>query len=277
MISIAVRTCMFFVLLVYAAFCFQIQGFVFVHKLCPSRVPRSIIAKLRQPVLKSMDSFIVDKLDSIKSTYEALNERLGDVNIMQDRQHILLLSRRRASIQPTVEAYEQWCEYERERLSLVEMDQETGLVDSKDSASDEQDLRDMIRSELRDIAVKQTKLEKDITLLLLPQDPNDDRNVMLEVRAGTGGDEASIFAGELVGVYKKYCEQLGWRTTLVSEHAGEMGGFKSCCLQITGDFVYSKLKYEVTALVHSTLSLMVSMWYSMFVQVVMRFTILLFY
>jgi len=106
------------------------------------------------------------------------------------------------------------------------------------------DIKEMVRLEQKDIIVKQEQLEKDITLMLLPRDPNDDRNVMLEVRAGTGGDEASIFAGDLVGAYKKYAENNGWKVSPVSETEGEFGGYKTCIIQITGDFVYSKLKYE---------------------------------
>ena len=80
--------------------------------------------------------------------------------------------------------------------------------------------------------------------MLLPKDPNDDRNVMLEVRAGTGGDEASIFAGDLVNIYKKYAETIGWKVSTVEETRGTDGGYKTCVMQITGSFVYSKLKYE---------------------------------
>ena len=80
--------------------------------------------------------------------------------------------------------------------------------------------------------------------MLLPKDPNDDRNVLLEIRSGTGGDEASIFAGDLVNIYKKYCEFEGWQCSSVSESEGEMGGYKTCVLQITDNYVYSKLKYE---------------------------------
>ena len=122
-----------------------------------------------------------------------------------------------------------------------------------------------MRQEQKDIVIKQEQLEKDITLMLLPRDPNDDRNVMLEVRAGTtttttnnttttnttttttlgtGGDEASIFAGDLVVAYKKYAEVNGWKVSPVSDTEGEFGGYKTCIIQITGDFVYSKLKYE---------------------------------
>jgi len=183
----------------------------------------------------ALDAFLTQKLDSIKRTFDALTERLADPDVGNDRKQMLMLSRERASIEKTVESYDTWRSLESERLGLVEMEQ-AGDADA--------DLKEMCRMEQREIAVKQEGLEKDITLMLIPRDPNDDRNVMLEIRAGTGGDEASIFAGELVGIYRKYAEASGWKVTPVSETAAEMGGVKTCVMQITGEFVYSKLKYE---------------------------------
>eukprot|EP01039_Chlorochromonas_danica_P005616 gene5614-6185_t len=183
-----------------------------------------------------MDEFLQHKLDGIKRTFDALTERLADPDVSNDRKQMLSLSRERASIEETVQAYDQWREYEKERLSLVELDQ---LGEEEDP-----DLKEMIRNDIKDLTIKQDEVEKAITVMLLPRDPNDDRNVMLEVRAGTGGDEASIWAGELLTVYRKYAEMQGWKVSVVSETEGEMGGFKTCVLQITGSFVYSKLKYE---------------------------------
>jgi len=185
--------------------------------------------------LWALDEFLLQKLESIKRTFDALTERLADPDVGNDRKQMLSISRERASIEPTVESFDMWVALEKERLGLVEMEQ-SGDADA--------DLKEMCRVEQRDIAVKQEELEKQITLMLLPRDPNDDRNVMLEIRAGTGGDEASIFAGELVSIYRKYAEGEGWKVSPVSETEGEMGGIKTCVLQVTGSFVYSKLKYE---------------------------------
>jgi len=183
----------------------------------------------------ALDAFLVQKLDSIRRTFNALTERLADPDVGNDRKQMLTISRERAAIEKTVESYELWTTLENERTGLVEMEQ-AGDADA--------DLKELCRSEQRAIVEKQLVLEQDITLMLLPQDPNDDRNVMLEIRAGTGGDEASIFAGELVGIYRRYAESSGWKVSPVSETAGEMGGVKTCVLQITGNYVYSKLKYE---------------------------------
>jgi peptide chain release factor 1 len=183
----------------------------------------------------AMDQFITEKLNSIKRTYDALTERLSDPDLSSDRKQLLTISRERSSIEPTVQSYNSWAALENERLSLVELDQDSGS---------DPEIRDMARGEIRDIVSKQKVLEDSITLMLLPKDPNDDRNVLLEIRSGTGGDEASIFAGDLVNIYKKYCESEGWQCSSVSESEAEMGGYKTCVLQITGNYVYSKLKYE---------------------------------
>jgi peptide chain release factor 1 len=147
---------------------------------------------------------------------------------------MLDISRERSSIEDTVTSYNEWLLLNNERISLIDMEQN----------ENDNDIKDMIRQEYKDIILKQEQLENEITLMLLPKDPNDDRNVMLEVRAGTGGDEASIFAGDLVNAYKKYAESNGWKVSPVSETDGEFGGYKTCIIQITGSYVYSKLKYE---------------------------------
>jgi len=199
----------------------------------PAKHPQNLRTQAGMKMV--LDDFLVQKLDSIKRTFDALTERLADPDVGNDRKLMLTTSRERASIENTVESYGLWTSLEQERLGLVDMEQ-SGDADA--------DLKEMCRIEQREIAEKQAKLEEDITLMLLPRDPNDDRNVMLEIRAGTGGDEASIFAGELVNIYRKYGEASGWKVSPVSETPGEMGGIKTCVLQITGDYVYSKLKYE---------------------------------
>jgi len=184
----------------------------------------------------AMDDFLTRKLDGIKRTFDALTERLADPDVANDRKQMLVLSRERAGIEKTVAAYAEWCDLEAERKGLVEMDQ-SGELDAE--------MREMVRGEQRELEGRMEGLEKAITMMLLPSDPNDDRNVMLEVRAGTGGDEASLWAGDLVTVYSKYAENEGWKVEHISETEGEVGGYKTCVLQITGSYVYSKLKYEV--------------------------------
>ena len=200
----------------------------------PPRIARTCNRK-PSSINMVLDSFLRQKLESIKRTFDALTERLADPDVANDRKQMLTLSRERASIEDTVEAFETWKLYELERLNLIEMEQ---------AGDSDLELKEMVRAEQKELLQKQEDLEKKITVMLLPRDPNDDRNVMLEVRAGTGGDEASIFAGDLINVYKKYAETQGWKVSPVADTEGEMGGYKTCVLQITGEFVYSKLKYE---------------------------------
>jgi peptide chain release factor 1 len=183
----------------------------------------------------AMDDFMIKKLEGIRRTFDGLTERLADPDMANDRKAMLSASRERASMEPTVEAFMEWTEMEAERRDLVELDQDDGT---------DGEMREMCRAEIKELEAQQGIREELIKVLLLPRDPNDDRNVMLEVRAGTGGDEAGIFAGELVGIYKKYAETIGWKVSTMEEQEADMGGVKTCILQITGDYVYSKLKYE---------------------------------
>lgn len=178
---------------------------------------------------------MISKLDSLKMAYDTIGERLANPALAGDRQALLAMSREQAGLEDAVAAYSQWKSLDAERLSLIEME---------NALADDLTMREMIRNELKEIARKLLLVEASISTLLLPRDPNDSRNVMLEVRAGTGGDEAGIWAGDLVGAYRKYCELMGWKCLVVSESPAEAGGFKTCVLQITGKFVYSKLKYE---------------------------------
>jgi peptide chain release factor 1 len=183
-----------------------------------------------------MDDFVLRKLDSIRRTFDIITERLADPDVGNDRKLLLSLSRERASLEKTVEAYKDWRKLQEERQSLEDMEI-SGQVEA--------DMKDVVKDELRMLTTKQAEIEDAITIMLLPQDPNDDRNVMLEIRAASGGDEAGIFAGDLMNVYRKYCEREGWKVSIISSSLGDAGGFKVVVLQITGDHVYSKLKYEV--------------------------------
>eukprot|EP00804_Cyclotella_cryptica_P014719 CCRYP_019945-RB/>CCRYP_019945-RB protein AED:0.04 eAED:0.04 QI:544/1/1/1/1/1/2/105/330 len=111
-------------------------------------------------------------------------------------------------------------------------------------AGDDVEMREMARSEIKDIQEKMEELERQIKILLLPKDPNDDRNCMLEIRAGTGGSEANIFAGDLLDVYRKYMASEGWQVSMMDSSPGDDGGYKNVVLEVRGDSVYSKLKWE---------------------------------
>jgi peptide chain release factor 1 len=145
------------------------------------------------------------------------------------------IGKARAALEEVVETFEIWKKTQDE---LVEAKQ---LV--KDSGND-LELQEMATIEAGELEAKSDELEQKLKVLLLPKDPNDERNIMLEIRAGTGGDEAGIWAGDLVRMYSRYAETQNWKVFLVSESLAEMGGFKEAVLEIKGDRVYSQLKFE---------------------------------
>jgi peptide chain release factor 1 len=183
----------------------------------------------------AMDRFILEKMDHLQRNFDALTERINDPDVAGDRKQLLQVSKERSMLEPSVIAYREWRDLEAEKLSLAELSIQ----------EDEPELKEIIRTDLKELSSKQLELEESISVMLLPKDPNDDRNVMLEVRSGAGGDEACIWAGDLVSIYRKYCELLGWKVSIISESHGECGGYKTCILQVTGDHVYSKMKFEV--------------------------------
>ncbi|NJM75498.1 MAG: peptide chain release factor 1 [Acaryochloridaceae cyanobacterium RU_4_10] len=181
------------------------------------------------------EAYLLAKLKSVEQTFHELTRRLGDPEVAVDAGEIQRIAKARASLEETVNTFDAW------------KTTQTDLADAqqilRESASDPE-LREMAALEVSDLTERLEGLEIRLKVLLLPRDPNDDKNIMLEIRAGTGGDEASIWAGDLVRMYSKYSERLGWRVKLLSESLGEMGGFKEAILEIQGDQVYSKLKYE---------------------------------
>ena len=124
------------------------------------------------------------------------------------------------------------------------MEELEGATELFQEAGDDTDMKEMAREEIKEIEPQMEELEERITILLLPKDPNDDRNVMLEIRAGTGGSEANIFAGDLLDVYRKFIQTEGWQATIIDESKGDDGGYKNVVLEVKGDSVYSKMKWE---------------------------------
>lgn len=181
------------------------------------------------------EAYLLDKLKSVEQTFHELTRRLGDPEVAVDPGEIQRIARARASLEETVDTFDQWKSTEAELAEAQQI--------LKDSASD-LELREMASLEVFELAERLAALENHLKLLLLPRDPNDDKNIMLEIRAGTGGDEASIWAGDLVRLYSRYSDTQNWKVKLISESVGEMGGFKEAILEIQGDRVYSKLKYE---------------------------------
>jgi len=143
--------------------------------------------------------------------------------------------RDRSQSEEVVAAFDEYCILDEELAGAVELFQEAG---------DDAEMREMARAETKSIEPAMEELESQITVLLLPKDPNDDRNCMLEIRAGTGGSEANIFAGDLLDVYRKFMSNEGWRVTTMDTSPGDDGGYKNVVVEVKGESVYSKLKWE---------------------------------
>jgi len=181
------------------------------------------------------ESYLLDKLQSVEQTFNELTRRLADPDIATNPGELQRVAKARSSLEETVTTYEQWKATQEELAGAREVLKE---------ASGEPELQEMAALEVKDLESQLEGLETRLKILLLPSDPNDEKNIMLEIRAGTGGDEASIWAGDLVRMYSRYAESQKWKVSLVSESPADMGGFKEAVLEIQGDRVYSKLKFE---------------------------------
>ncbi len=181
------------------------------------------------------ESYLLDKLRSVEQTFHELTRKLGDPDIARDPGEMQRIGKARASLEEVVETFETWRQVQEDIMTTRQL--------IKDSGND-LELQEMATIEAGELDAKSDELESKLKVLLLPKDPNDERNIMLEIRAGTGGDEAGIWAGDLVRMYSRYAETQNWKVFLVSESLAEMGGFKEAVLEIKGDRVYSQLKFE---------------------------------
>jgi peptide chain release factor 1 len=177
---------------------------------------------------------MIEKLEAIKARFTDLGVALTNPEIVSDNKRFTQISKEYRKLEPIVVAYNQY----RNALDTIEFAKEVLNTES------DEDLRTMAKEDLEATVIEQEKLEADIRQLLLPKDPQDEKNAIMEIRAGTGGDEASIFAGDLLRMYMRYCEKKGWRMALLSEAEGTVGGYKEIQLEITGEDVYGLLKFE---------------------------------
>ncbi|WP_448560690.1 peptide chain release factor 1 [Trichothermofontia sp.] len=181
------------------------------------------------------ESYLLEKLQSVEQTFAELTRRLADPDVATDPDELQRLAKARSSLETVVTTYDTWKASQDELLGAKQV--------LKEAAGDPE-MYAMASQEVEDLEKHLADLEHRLKVLLLPRDPNDDKNIMLEIRAGTGGDEASIWAGDLVRMYTRYAERQNWQVKLVSESLADMGGFKEAILEIQGEQVYSKLKYE---------------------------------
>ncbi|MDU9389974.1 peptide chain release factor 1 [Pseudomonas japonica] len=180
-----------------------------------------------------MKASLLNKLEILQDRFEELTALLGDAEVISDQTRFRAYSREYAEVEPVAAGYVQW--------RKLQDDLEGAQALLKDS---DPDLREMAVEEVREAKEQLQELEKELQRMLLPKDPNDGRNVFLEIRAGTGGDEAAIFSGDLFRMYSRYAERRGWRLEILSENEGEHGGYKEIIARVEGDSVYGKLKFE---------------------------------
>ncbi|AUT04085.1 peptide chain release factor 1 [Nostoc sp. CENA543] len=181
------------------------------------------------------ETYLLEKLRSVEQTFNELTRRLADPDTAQNPDEYQKIAKSRSSLEEVVNTYDTWKTAQEELVGARQVLKE---------ANGDPELQEMAALEVKELEEKIEYLETRLKVLLLPRDPNDDKNIMLEIRAGTGGDEASIWAGDLLRMYSRYADTQGWRVKLVSESLGEMGGFKEVILEIQGESVYSKLKFE---------------------------------
>ncbi|MEW6120100.1 MAG: peptide chain release factor 1 [Pseudomonadota bacterium] len=178
-----------------------------------------------------MKASLADKLARADERLVELDALLAQPEIAGDMDSFRRLSRERADLDPVVALYRQYKQVESDRSAACEL-----LADP--------DMRELAEAELADSAARIAQLETELQTALLPKDPNDERNIFLEIRAGTGGDESALFASNLLRMYTRYAERQGWKVEIVSESPGEVGGYKEAIVRIVGQGAYSRLKFE---------------------------------
>ncbi|AGP73858.1 Peptide chain release factor 1 [Lacticaseibacillus rhamnosus LOCK908] len=202
----------------------------------PSRPRPLTLRSLTAPVRAQEDFMdkIFEQLDGLLVRYEELEELMSDPEVISDTKRYLALSKEEGGMRDVVAAYKKY----KQVLSDIKESEEV-LRESKD-----EDMEALAKEDLEDLQKQKADLEEKIKVLMLPKDPNDDKNIIMEIRGAAGGDEASLFAGDLLNMYMHYAERQGWKAEIVDSTPTEVGGYKEVVVMITGDNVYSKLKYE---------------------------------
>ena len=177
---------------------------------------------------------MLDKLASIKNRFDEIGEQMSDPTVIADMKKFVQLNKDYKELEPIAQAY---IEYK----DIVE-----NIESSKEIIKTETDeeFKEMAKEELSQLLARKDEMDEEIRIMLIPKDPQDAKNSILEIRAGTGGDEASIFAGDLFRMYQKYCESKGWKFEVVDSTEGTVGGFKEVIINVSGKDVYGTLKYE---------------------------------
>ncbi len=177
---------------------------------------------------------MIEKLAAIYNRWLEIGEQMNDPDVISDMKRFVKLNRDYRDLEPIVEAYKEY----KNVVDNIESTKELLQTET------DEDFREMAKEELNEYQKRKEELEAEIKILLIPKDPEDAKNVVMEIRAGTGGDEASIFAGDLFRMYSKYIESKGWKIDIVDVNEGTMGGYKEIVFNVTGKDVYGTLKFE---------------------------------
>ena len=175
-----------------------------------------------------------DRLDDILIRYQQIMEELNDPDVVNDQKHFRKLMKEQSDLQPLVEKY---TEYKNTKQTI---DDSLEMLE----AEDDEEMKEMLKEELSEAKSNITKIEQELKVLLIPKDPMDEKNVIVEIRAGAGGDEAALFAAELFRMYSKYAESKRWKIEMMDVSENGIGGFKECVFMVSGDHVYSRMKFE---------------------------------
>ena len=181
-----------------------------------------------------MSNIILERLEGVKMRFDEVAQQITDPEVISDMKRFIKLNKEYRDLEPLIQVFDEY----------------KNVTDNLDSARNmlatekDDDLREMAKMEIEDLSTQVEPLEEKIKFLLLPSDPEDDKNAIMEVRAGTGGDEASIFAGDLYRMYSKFCENKGWKVEVTNISEGTVGGYKEIIMKVSGNKVYGTLKYE---------------------------------
>ena len=175
-----------------------------------------------------------DRLDDLLIRYQEVMGELQEPGVADDQARFRKLMKEQSDLAPIVEAYQEY------KNCKQNVDDSLAMLEEED----DEEMREMAKEELNESKRRIEELEQELKILLLPKDPNDDKNVIVEIRAGAGGDEAALFAAEIYRMYVHYADSRGWRTEMISLNENGIGGFKECVFMITGQGAYSRLKYE---------------------------------
>ena len=177
---------------------------------------------------------MLDRLQAIENRYEKLNELLSDPDVISDTNKLREYSKEQSGIEETVQVFREYKEV------LEQLKDAKAMLEEKLDA----EMREMVKEEVSELSEREEQLSERMRILLLPKDPNDDKNVIVEIRGAAGGDEAALFAGDLFRMYSRYAEAQGWKPEVIEAHSTGIGGYKEIIFMINGNGAYSKMKFE---------------------------------